>query len=65
MEQLDAVTQQNAALVEEGAAAADSLQDQAGKLTQMVHTFRLTRDDLQGQAWEEQAPVALVVRALR
>ncbi|WP_367846347.1 methyl-accepting chemotaxis protein [Rhodoferax sp. WC2427] len=44
MEQLDAVTQQNAALVEEGAAAADSLQDQAGKLTQMVHTFRLTRD---------------------
>nr|WP_315184352.1 methyl-accepting chemotaxis protein [uncultured Albidiferax sp.] len=49
MEQLDAATQQNAALVEEGAAAADSLQDQAGKLTQMVHAFRLTRDEpLQG-----------------
>ena len=47
MEQLDAVTQQNAALVEEGAAAADSLQDQADKLAQMVHTFRLTRDEPQ------------------
>ena len=33
--------------MEEGAAAADSLQDQAGKLTQMVHTFRLTRDEPQ------------------
>ncbi|MEO5795232.1 MAG: methyl-accepting chemotaxis protein [Rhodoferax sp.] len=65
MEQLDAVTQQNAALVEEGAAAADSLQDQAGKLTQMVRTFRLTRDGSQAQAWEEPAPAVLAVRALR
>ena len=39
------MTQQNAALVEEGAAAADSLKDQAARLTQMVGAFRLSRDD--------------------
>ena len=38
------MTQQNAALVDEGASAADSLRDQAGRLTQMVGTFRLTRN---------------------
>ena len=42
---LEEMTQQNAALVEEGAAAADSLKDQAGRLTQMVGTFRLSRND--------------------
>ncbi len=42
--ELEEVTQQNAALVEEGAAAASSLEDQAGRLTQMVGTFRLSRD---------------------
>ena len=41
---LEDVTQQNAALVEEGAAAADSLKDQAGRLTQMVGAFRLERN---------------------
>ena len=41
--QMDAVTQQNAALVEEAAAAAASLQDQAGKLTQAVGLFKLDR----------------------
>ncbi|WP_426196716.1 methyl-accepting chemotaxis protein [Massilia sp. DWR3-1-1] len=39
--QMDAVTQQNAALVEEAAAAAESLQDQAGTLLQVVGVFRL------------------------
>jgi methyl-accepting chemotaxis protein len=39
--QMDTVTQQNAALVEEAAAAAASLQDQAGLLAQVVSTFRL------------------------
>ena len=43
--ELEEMTQQNAALVEEGAAAADSLKDQAGRLTQMVGTFRLSRND--------------------
>ena len=39
--QLDQVTQQNAALVEESAAAADSLQQQARRLTEAVRVFRL------------------------
>ena len=38
--QMDQVTQQNAALVEEAAAAADSLQDQAKQLAQAVSVFR-------------------------
>ena len=38
--QMDTVTQQNAALVEEAAAAAESLQDQAGKLVDVVSVFR-------------------------
>ncbi|MFN4118406.1 methyl-accepting chemotaxis protein [Acidovorax sp.] len=41
--QLDQVTQQNAALVEESAAAADSLKHQAARLAQIVSVFRLGR----------------------
>jgi methyl-accepting chemotaxis protein len=41
MGEMDATTQQNAALVEEAAAAAQSLQTQSGQLEQMVSTFRL------------------------
>ena len=39
--QLDQMTQQNAALVEESAAAAESLREQAARLSQVVATFRL------------------------
>jgi methyl-accepting chemotaxis protein len=39
--QLDQMTQQNAALVEESAAAAESLKDQAVRLSQAVSVFRL------------------------
>ena len=39
--QLDQVTQQNAALVEESAAAADSLNQQARQLVQAVAVFKL------------------------
>jgi methyl-accepting chemotaxis protein len=39
--QMDQVTQQNAALVEEAAAAAESMQDQAMTLTQVVSVFQL------------------------
>ena len=39
--QLDQMTQQNAALVEQSAAAAESLKDQASKLASVVATFRL------------------------
>jgi methyl-accepting chemotaxis protein len=36
------MTQQNAALVEQSAAAAESLKEQAGRLAQAVAVFRLT-----------------------
>jgi methyl-accepting chemotaxis protein len=39
--QLDGVTQQNAALVEQAAAAAESLQDQAQYLAQTVANFKV------------------------
>jgi methyl-accepting chemotaxis protein len=39
--QLDQMTQQNAALVEQSAAAAESLKEQASRLAQLVGTFRL------------------------
>jgi len=39
--ELDRMTQQNAALVEESAAAAESLREQALRLTKLVATFRL------------------------
>jgi methyl-accepting chemotaxis protein len=39
--QLDQVTQQNAALVEESAAAADSLKQQATQLAELVSVFRV------------------------
>jgi len=41
--QLDQVTQQNAALVEESAAAAESLNQQAAQLARIVGTFKLAR----------------------
>jgi methyl-accepting chemotaxis protein len=41
--QLDQVTQQNAALVEESAAAAESLKHQAAKLAEVVGVFKLAR----------------------
>jgi methyl-accepting chemotaxis protein len=39
--QMDAVTQQNAALVEEAAAAAASMQEQSARLSQVVGVFKL------------------------
>ncbi len=41
MAQLDQVTQQNAALVEESAAAAESLRQQAQQLSETVRRFRI------------------------
>ncbi|MEM5401683.1 methyl-accepting chemotaxis protein [Paraburkholderia unamae] len=57
--QMDEVTQQNAALVEEAAAAAQSLEDQAGRLREAVAVFNL--DDAAGRA----APVQPVRAAAR
>jgi methyl-accepting chemotaxis protein-1 (serine sensor receptor) len=53
--QMDEVTQQNAALVEEAAAAAQSLEDQAGKLRTAVAVFQLEEGDFK-------APAAQIVR---
>jgi methyl-accepting chemotaxis protein len=45
--QMDQVTQQNAALVEQAAAAAASMQEQAEKLADVASSFRLGNDDRQ------------------
>jgi methyl-accepting chemotaxis protein len=47
--QMDKITQQNAALVEEAAAAAKSMESQAETLTQLVATFSLLDDGKDGQ----------------
>jgi methyl-accepting chemotaxis protein len=39
--QMDQVTQQNASLVEEAAAASEAMQEQAAKLAQTVSVFRV------------------------
>jgi len=41
--QMDEITQQNAALVEQAAAASESLQDQAEKLAELVSVFTLVQ----------------------
>lgn len=46
--QMDTVTQQNAALVEEAASAAGSLQDQATTLANIVAEFKLQGDEAEG-----------------
>jgi len=43
--QMDEMTQQNAALVEQAAAAAESMQDQAQMLAQAVSIFKLSHDE--------------------
>ncbi len=48
--QMDHATQQNAALVEESAAAADSLKTQAAQLVQAVAVFRLAQEHERAQA---------------
>jgi len=55
--QMDKITQQNAALVEEAAAAAKSMESQAETLTQLVATFSLLNDGREGL----QAPRATAV----
>ncbi len=46
--QLDQMTQQNAALVEQSAAATESLKDQAGRLAQAVRAFTLRGEHVAG-----------------
>jgi len=59
--QMDQVTQQNAALVEEASAAAQSLQEQAGGLVQSVSVFKLAQGERAEPALARRAPVAAAV----
>jgi methyl-accepting chemotaxis protein len=58
---MDEATQQNAALVEESAAAAASMQDQAAKLAQVVGVFKL---DAQAAAAPAKAAPARAIAVL-
>ncbi|MGM3189728.1 methyl-accepting chemotaxis protein [Dickeya dadantii subsp. dieffenbachiae] len=67
--EMDSVTQQNAALVQEASAATRSLEEQSMVLTEAVSVFRLTEDQASGlpPRRERQAPskaVAAPVKAL-
>ncbi|WP_321816494.1 MULTISPECIES: methyl-accepting chemotaxis protein [unclassified Paraburkholderia] len=55
--QMDEVTQQNAALVEEAAAAAQSLEDQAGRLRAAVAVFSLDDHSMSATSFAPAAPV--------
>ena len=55
--QMDEMTQQNAALVEEAAAAAESLQSQSMKLAELVKTFKLVRTGPMSGSGRRQAPM--------
>ncbi|MBZ2208601.1 MCP four helix bundle domain-containing protein [Massilia sp. R798] len=61
--EMDSMTQQNAALVEEAAAAAQSLQDQAGELARVVSIFKLVEGEEIHVA--EAAPMATAAPASR
>ncbi len=49
---MDDVTQQNAALVEQAAAAAESLVEQASQLSNMVAEFRLEESGTESYSWD-------------
>ena len=63
--QMDHATQQNAALVEEMAAAAASLNQQAGELVQTVATFKLPDGQEQAQASVHEPRAVLQHRPVR
>ena len=56
--QMDGVTQQNAALVEQAAAAAASMQDQAGHLTELVSVFQLAEPAAPAPTYQARPPRA-------
>jgi len=59
--QMDQVTQQNAALVEESAAAAESLKTQARQLVQAVAVFKLSQAEIRGDILPARAPESLKI----
>jgi methyl-accepting chemotaxis protein len=63
--QMDQVTQQNAALVEEAAAAAESLQDQAGNLAQVISAFKLDGGQADAESSAAMSTPPLAARVTR
>ncbi|HNZ90552.1 MAG TPA: methyl-accepting chemotaxis protein, partial [Acidovorax sp.] len=61
--EIDRMTQQNAALVEESAAAAESLREQAQRLSQVVQQFHLA-DAGAGQLGRSRATASVPQRAM-
>jgi methyl-accepting chemotaxis protein len=62
MTQMDTFTQQNAALVEEAAAAAKSMEQQAAHLSQVVGVFRLSASEAAHGASRAEPHLAPVLR---
>ena len=62
--QMDQVTQQNASLVEEAAAASEAMQEQAAKLAQVVSVFRIEAAAPARAAVMASAPRARATRSL-
>lgn len=60
--EMDGVTQQNAALVEEAAAAAQSLQDQASELAKVVSIFKLNPNEQSMSGMRASAPAPAAMR---
>ena len=58
--EMDRVTQQNASLVEESAAAAAALEEQASRLTQAVAVFRIQHDQQRARDVATAKPVSTV-----
>ena len=58
--EMDRVTQQNASLVEESAAAAAALEEQASRLTQAVAVFRIQHDQQRARDVAAAKPVSTV-----
>jgi methyl-accepting chemotaxis protein len=63
--QMDQVTQQNAALVEEAAAAAESMREQASALVEAVSVFKLREGAPGGVTLHEPRPAAAARRLVR
>lgn len=63
--QIDDMTQQNAALVEQAAAAAKALQEQATRLSQTVGVFRLDASDVPATVHAKHAKAAMATAAAR
>ncbi|WP_313627134.1 methyl-accepting chemotaxis protein [Kosakonia sp.] len=63
--QMDSVTQQNAALVEESSATSASLEHQAFQLTEIVSVFKLPGDTEQGATGKPSAAAPKAGKALR